>query len=88
MTEDPATLLEGVLSSIEGSIAVGECHRFWLRYKEGDSLCGCGQKIGECPIWSRVDERLQNLSGYDYGAYWERVQWIQKHKNFTSIRKS
>ncbi|MEO6818442.1 MAG: hypothetical protein ABI204_01850 [Ginsengibacter sp.] len=36
-----STFLDYVLSNIDNSIPVDECHRFWVEMNERETLCGC-----------------------------------------------
>ena len=81
-----STLLDSILSNIENSISVGECHRFWIRFYEGESLCSCGEEMIHCPLWSKVDQELkQNFTDYDPVEFKKRVKEIQLFKNFSEI---
>lgn len=81
-----STLLDSVLSNIEGSLSVGECHRFWVRYTENESRCGCNKNIGECELWHEVDTRLKaKFPDYNAAEFGRQVQQIQYYKNFKKI---
>jgi len=83
-----STLLDSILSNIEGSVSVGECHRFWVRFYEKETLCGCGEKIERCTLWSKIDEKLhQKFPDYDSEFIREKVKEIQYFKNFKKIPK-
>ena len=81
-----STLLEGVLSNITESISVGECHRFWNRYYQKDTVCGCSEPIEQCNLWSRVDAQLKEQnSTYDAQVMLQKVREIQQYRNFKRI---
>ncbi|MEU6999755.1 sulfotransferase [Nonomuraea sp. NPDC046570] len=51
-----STIIGNVLNEIPGFFHVGELHFLW---KNGagrgvNNLCGCGQALTECPIWSEI----------------------------------
>jgi hypothetical protein len=54
-----STIVENVLGSVPGFFAAGEVHMLW-RGIEWGFRCGCGTSIPECPVWSRVLERVGN----------------------------
>ncbi|MDC8004594.1 hypothetical protein POV27_11085 [Aureisphaera galaxeae] len=77
-----STLLENVLANADGTIGIGECYRFWRRYYEGDSLCGCGDIIVSCPLWSHVHNTLTSeIEDYDPSDFWNKIQYLLKYKN-------
>lgn len=81
-----STLLDSVLSNINDSISVGECHRFWIRFYERETLCGCSQKIEECELWKEVNKRLkEEFSDYNPSEFKRQVKEIQYFKNFKKI---
>ena len=54
-----STVLANILGEIEGFFAAGELHYFWERSLIEGRRCGCGMSIRECPVWSKVIERLE-----------------------------
>ncbi len=83
-----STLLDSVLSNIENSISVGECHRFWIRYSEGASHCGCSNIVTECSLWSQIQSRLQTkFPDYEIAQFVQKVREIQFFRNFKQIPK-
>lgn len=81
-----STLLDSVLSNIEGSISVGECHRYWVRYVENESHCSCSEMIQQCTLWSKVEQRLQEkFPDYIASEFEKKVRRIQFYKNFDKI---
>jgi len=51
------TLLERVLSTAGGTIAVGEVVHLWQRGVRWDEPCGCGEKFSACSFWKAVGDR-------------------------------
>ncbi|GAA3850170.1 sulfotransferase [Saccharothrix violaceirubra] len=52
-----STLLGNVLNELPGVLHVGELHYLWRNgvLKEGtNTLCGCGQDLTQCELWSAV----------------------------------
>lgn len=83
-----STLLDSILSNIDGSLSVGECHRFWIRFYEGETSCSCSKLITNCELWSSVDREMKNrFEDYNPEYFREQVIEIQKHKNFKKIPK-
>ncbi len=46
------TLLDIALSSLDGFFGCGELHFIWQETE--DRKCGCGKRVGDCPVWSGV----------------------------------
>ncbi len=61
-----STILEKVLGNSPGFVSVGEARWFWQHMVSGDRLCGCGERLAECPFWSDVTQRL-HLAQEDIG---------------------
>lgn len=81
-----STLLDAVLSNIEDSISVGECHRYWVRFEENESHCGCSEMIQDCAHWSKVHKKLQEeFPQYNASEFEKKVREIQYYKNFKKI---
>jgi hypothetical protein len=56
-------VLELLLASLPGFVAVGELRHLWQRGVVGNQLCGCGEPFHECPFWSEVGRRA--FGGWD-----------------------
>jgi hypothetical protein len=55
-----STLLDSILNNSDYSISIGEFSRFWTRYLEGKSKCGCGENIKFCCLWAQIIEELDS----------------------------
>ena len=51
-----STLFDNMLGQIDGLFNVGEL-RLWNRRLREDALCGCGERMVACPVWSAVFEQ-------------------------------
>ena len=81
-----STLLESILSNGNDSISVGECHRFWKRFVENSSQCGCGMPINDCEFWGAVHRKLTDeFPDYDPVTFQKEVQDFQRYKNFKQL---
>lgn len=49
-----STLLGRLLASLPNTVFVGELRQIWTEYLTPPGLCGCGQRLCECPFWIRV----------------------------------
>src|SRR3954454_784259 len=49
-----STLLEALLSRVDGALALGEVEHLWERGVRDDEICGCGTPFSECPFWTGV----------------------------------
>lgn len=80
------TLLESILSNNESCIAVGECNRFWTRFVENTSCCGCGSPIRNCELWNAVHQRLSDeFSDYDPLTFQNEIINFQHFKRFIEL---
>ncbi|MEL6811527.1 MAG: hypothetical protein AAFP76_09350, partial [Bacteroidota bacterium] len=78
-----STLLDAILSNIENSISIGEGYRFWVRFYEGETECGCKTPIQHCKLWKQLDAALKfEFSHYDPVLFWAKVREIQFFRNF------
>lgn len=51
------TILSNILGELDGFFAGGEIYQMWQRGLAEHKLCGCGQEIPACDVWSDVLER-------------------------------
>lgn len=49
-----STLLDNLLGQIDGFFSVGEIHRLWDSGPAENRVCGCGEKLVNCPAWSNI----------------------------------
>lgn len=49
-----STIVGRVLGLLPGVAFAGEVRRLWERGVGPDRTCGCGLRLAECPIWSKV----------------------------------
>jgi len=54
-----STIIDNILGEIDGFFSGGEIHYLWERGLIEGRKCGCGRGLSECPVWSRVLERLE-----------------------------
>lgn len=60
-----STVLANILGEIDGFFTVGELHYLWERSLIEGRRCGCGMPLRECPVWSKVMDRLEGGSPLD-----------------------
>ena len=48
------TLLDNVLGQVDGIVSTGELHNLWQRGIVDGRDCGCGERVLDCPFWTRV----------------------------------
>jgi hypothetical protein len=58
-----STLLDRMLGQADGVIAVGELAQLWLPGELDKLVCGCGEPVRTCPLWSQVADRA--YGGWD-----------------------
>lgn len=66
-----STVLANVLGEIPGFFSAGELRFLWDPVVVQRSQCGCGMPIAECPVWSKVLDRLADVD-VDRVATWQR----------------
>lgn len=81
-----STLLELILSNDPCTISIGEAYRFWFRYYEGESTCGCSENISDCEFWDAIHKDLSTIKGYDPRLIWNQIQYLLKFKNRHRIK--
>lgn len=55
-----STLVGDTLGSFEGVFHAGELWRLWSHGLSGRHRCSCDQPIVDCPVWSRVLDRMRD----------------------------
>lgn len=81
-----STLVELILANDSNTIAIGEGYRFWKRYEEGSSECGCGTLITSCELWKKVNARLHRIEEYSLSGHWAQIQYLLQFKNWRKIQ--
>ena len=56
-----STVLANVLGEIDGFFSAGEVRYLWDPVVVRQSPCGCGAPIGDCPVWSKVLAKLDDV---------------------------
>ncbi|MGV9595592.1 sulfotransferase [Streptosporangium sandarakinum] len=56
-----STIIGNVLNEIPGFFHVGELHFLWRNSvgKGANNLCGCGETLTRCPVWSEILETVR-----------------------------
>jgi hypothetical protein len=49
-----STILANILGQYEGFFTVGETHQLWTADLIDQRLCGCGKKLTECEVWTKI----------------------------------
>jgi hypothetical protein len=68
------TLLDAVLGEPEGLFSAGEVHYLWRGLAEG-WVCGCGEPLRACPMWSEVRRRAIGDAGLER---WRELAHVQR----------
>lgn len=75
-----------MLGSLPNAFAVGELRYLWARGIVERRLCGCGQPVPECPVWSKILTRAFNdLSAGDVDCAIAAVNWLGDASNLPKI---
>jgi hypothetical protein len=82
-----STLLDSVLNNAEDSLSIGEFSRFWTRYLEGKSYCGCDDNIRKCNLWSKIISEIYDKFEISLEETEEKIFQIRFFKNFSNIDK-
>ncbi len=72
-----STLVDRMLSQLDGHVSAGEVVHLWARGLLGNELCGCGETFWGCPFWSEVGRTAfggwDRVDGDDVVALQDRV---------------
>jgi Sulfotransferase family len=49
-----STVLDNILGQMDGVFNVGEMRLWNRRYADPDAVCGCGQRLQDCSVWSAI----------------------------------
>jgi hypothetical protein len=79
MTRSGSTILDNLLGELDGFFSTGELHYLWQRGLIDARTCGCGRRLHECPVWSRV---LRELARGGTASPEEIVRW--QHRSVRS----
>jgi hypothetical protein len=74
-TRSGSTLLDGMLGELDGFFSTGELHYLWERGLLEGRHCGCGRRVTDCEVWSRVLPEVFDGSPPDA----RRVVELQRH---------
>jgi len=80
-----STLLDSVLNNFDNSLSIGEFSRFWTRYIEGKSNCGCRDNIRDCKLWSQIINEIDLKFNITIEETEKRIIEIRLFKNFKKI---
>lgn len=69
-----STILDNVLGQVDGFFSAGELMFLWRRGLVEGRLCGCGQPVRECEIWTRVLARA-----YPHGVDPQEMLRLEAH---------
>jgi hypothetical protein len=75
-----STLLERMLASLDGFVAIGELVHLNDRGLVENQMCGCGQHFADCPFWIEVGQRA-------FGG-WDQVDGEAQHRLRRSIDRN
>jgi hypothetical protein len=59
------TLVDNLVGQLPGFFSTGELRYVWARGILQDYICGCGQPVRTCPVWSAVLDRLSGTPAGD-----------------------
>jgi Sulfotransferase family len=48
------TVLSNLMAQLDGFFSVGELRTIWPKLTRPESRCGCGVRLQECDVWSRI----------------------------------
>lgn len=81
MGRSGSTLLEVMLSRIQGTWSVGELRYIWERGPVEDVLCSCGARFSACPFWQAVgDEAFGGWGELDTAHVLELSRRVDRHR--------
>jgi hypothetical protein len=81
MGRSGSTLLEVMLSRIQGTCSVGELRYIWERGPVEDVLCSCGARFSACSFWQAVgEEAFGGWDELDIAHVLELSRHIDRHR--------
>lgn len=85
-----STILGGIFGMHPSTFNGGELVQLGLKDDPmGESICSCGQKVGECPLWSDVyEEWLHAIHPLDHGRYRELVDKFERIRSYYKLLQS
>jgi hypothetical protein len=72
-----STIIDNILGEIDGFFSGGEIHYLWERGFIEGRKCGCGLRLSECEVWSKVLELLDQ-KGIDKKTASQVVRWQEE----------
>ncbi|GAB4006468.1 sulfotransferase [Glycomyces albus] len=86
-----STLVGQVLGALDGWFSAGEVRVLWDPVLTHDSPCACGEPVRECPIWSRVLDRLKDMD-LEQVVRWQhevvresRLPWLLRGGDWSAL---
>ncbi|HEV3485925.1 MAG TPA: sulfotransferase [Vicinamibacterales bacterium] len=67
-----STIFANVIGAHEGFFSAGEVRYVWDPVAARDGGCACGRPVSSCPVWSKVLDRVSDVSVEEAGA-WQRA---------------
>ncbi len=80
-----STIIDNILGEIDGFFSGGEVHYLWERGLLEGRKCGCGRRLTECPVWSRV---LKRLATNEIAASASPAQVVRWQRESVRVRHS
>lgn len=56
-----STILARILGQIEGFFHGGELRTIWKDGFKPNGICGCGEKVFSCPVWTSIFAKLGDI---------------------------
>jgi Sulfotransferase family len=82
-----STVLEAMLASRPGVIAVGELHYLWERGLVDNVLCSCGAPFRSCPFWRAVfDDAFGGMDEVDADRLLKLLQSLSRIRYIPFLR--
>lgn len=79
-----STVFANVLGELDGFFAGGEIRYFWDPVVVNESLCGCGDPIRDCAVWSHALDRLSDVD-VEQVAGWQH-DIVKEHQTYKLLR--
>ena len=81
-----STLLDGALGSLNGFFSMGEAWVWRGKAPTSAGICGCGELVANCPVWSRVYARME-AGGHDVTQHAQVARWRADVERWTRTKR-
>jgi hypothetical protein len=85
-----STILGNLLGELDGFLHAGELRRLWGEALPAGAPCGCGESVGDCPVWSKVlaHSSMAGLDSAEVDGWHRRAVPVRRTLGLLRTRRS